>query len=276
MRNDSRNSFGFINYIRNCKTISVVVLIGTMAAVLCAVFVISVVDSDENKEKDIETAQSTATAVEPLETTQAPTNNENDGRADEKEIHVTDNYFYHLPDGYEEIEADFGDRFVNQKRFVSEDGVYQIRSFSDVQENIPFPEVVEAIYEGKNAEIDYTEDFIFDDTLIRVRHSEKDEKSGELFYFTTFLWMDRTDQLCWLEVFSPKKEHDELAEELAASIGVDNASSYYSVPEPTPDYDPDPSKEEVDKAMAEDARQRMQEEYEKEMRNELGRMPLKY
>lgn len=193
---------------------------------------------------------------------------------DSNRIYITDQYSYQLPDGFQEVEADFGERFVNQKRFISEDGVYQIRSFSDVQENFPFPDAVVGMFEGKDADIDYTEEFIFDELLLRVRHSETDSH-GERFYFTTLLWMDGSDKLCWLEIFSPQREQDELAEQLYGSIGVDDVDSYIGIPQPTPNYNPAPSKEELDRAMLEDAQRRAAEQYEQDMQDEAGRMPYR-
>lgn len=222
--------------------------------------------------EDASTDTTTASATQATITESAATESTEEF-ADGK-IRVSEHYYYMLPEGFEEVEADYGDTFKNHRGFVSDDGVCWIRSFADEQVDYPFPDIIEAVFKGKNADIKYQE-FIFDEPIFRVKHLERDE-SGNIMHVTSFAWMDGTEELCWIDIASSNENQVELEEQIFDTIGVyGSVYDYVDIPgQDASAYE----EHDLDEIMMREAQQAMRKEYERDMQKQMedmfGRKPL--
>ena len=214
------------------------------------------------------------TASTTQETTTESVATESTEESADGKIRVSEHYYYLLPEGFRVVDADFGDVFSNQREFVSEDGQDWIHSFADEQENYPFPDIIDAVFEGKNADIEY-QDFIFDEPIYRVKHLERDE-SGNTMHVTSFAWMDGTEELCWIDIASLNENQAELEEQIFDTIGVyGSVYDYVDIPgQDASAYE----EHDLDEIKMREAQQAMRKEYERDMQKQMedmfGRKPL--
>lgn len=203
---------------------------------------------------------------EPTEETEATEKAAADSIADEteqwKEIKLTDNYAYRLPEYSEEI-TDFEptDGFVDEKRFLLNNGDIEVRSFVIVDEMDIFPGLVEEIYEGvENANIGYRSFF---DTAAAAADDVVYDTDGEKIYRRAYFWPDGGNVLCSLSVISYSADDAKAAgEDLLKAVryaGVDGAG--YQVGDVPPNANEllTPSQEEINQAMMQDIQESMQE-----------------
>ena len=220
-------------------------------------------------------ASKTAEATEASEPVEAPepaveeTENADDTTVERSalkdgiKVQLTDDYYFYVPEDYEEVEMeDFGDEFSHQRRFIGDGGAHQIRCLVYTEENVPFPDIVEWLYEDNDAQIGYGD--LFETAVAKVRDTVIDN-SGRTVYRTAYLWPDGSDDICFIEVASYEEEYKDLADHIFGSIVNPDSDIYarYGIPS---HYTPDlqMSDEELQEMLEQDQMEAMKNYYYEE------------
>lgn len=179
-----------------------------------------------------------------------------------REIKLTENYSYWLPDYSEEItNFDSTDGFIDEKRFLLNNDDIEVRSFVITDEEDVFPGLVEALYnDDKNAEISYRSFF---DTAVASGDDVVYDAEGNVIYRRAYFWPDGGNVLCSLSVISYSAEDAKVAGEdllkMVRNTDSDNDVYQIEVIPPNAEELHTPSQEEIDQALMYDVQESMQE-----------------